>query len=99
MKYQVVVFPSAERDLLEIRTYFEEILVASADSLIDKIYEALVPLTTTPFMYPLVHDDIISAKGFHFITVDSYIIFYKISGETVQIHRVLYGRRLYNSII
>jgi len=99
MRYKVQVFPSAENDLLEIRSYFEEVLKISADALIDKFYEALKPLVETPFMHPLVQDDVLAKKGFHFLVVDNYISFYKISEDLVQIHRFIYGRRMTSSLL
>jgi len=99
MKYQVQVFPSAENDLLEIRTYFEDVLKITADGLIDKFYAALLPLVDTPFMHPLVQDRVLSQKGFHFCVVDNFIIFYKIIENTVQIHRFVFGRRQTSSLL
>ncbi len=99
MKYQVQVFPSAENDLLEIRVYFEDVLKITADGLIDKFYEALLPLVDTPFMHPLVQDPVLSLKGFHFCVVDNFIIFYKIIETRVQIHRFVFGRRQISSIL
>jgi len=99
MKYHVEVFPSAEGDLQEIRAYFEDVLKTSADGLIDKFYDALLPLVDTPFMHPLVQDRMLSQKGFHFCVVDNFIIFYKIVENTVQIHRFLFGRRQISSLL
>ena len=76
MRYNVQIFPTAEIDLLEIRSYFEEVLKVSADSLIDKFYDALKPLSETPFMHPLVQDDVLARKEFHFLVVDNYIVFH-----------------------
>ena len=99
MKYQVQVFPSAENDLLEIRVYFENVLKIAADGLIDKFYDALLPLLDTPFMHPLVQDSVLSQKGYHFCVVDNLIIFYKIVETTVQIHRFVFGRRQISSLL
>ena len=99
MKYHVEIFPSAENDLLEIRGYFEDVLKISADSLIDKFYDALLPLVDTPFMHPLVQDRVLSQKKFHFCVVDNFIIFYKIVENTVQIQRFVFGRRQISSLL
>lgn len=99
MKYRVQVFPLAERDLLEIRSYFEEVLKISADGLIDRFYSALNPLIETPFMHPLVQDDILAQKGFRYLVVENYVAFYKIKDDTVQIHRFVYGRRKISSLL
>jgi len=99
MKYSVQVFPAAERDLLEIRSYLEGVLKTSADGLIDKFYSALKPLVETPFMHPLVQDDILAQKGFHYLVVENYVAFYKIKDDVVQIHRFIYGRRRVSSLL
>lgn len=40
-------------------------------------------------------DKKMSEVGFRMLTVEKYIIFYKIDGEDVYIHRVLHGARNY----
>ena len=99
MKYHVQVFPTAENDVLEIREYFEGVLKTTADGLIDKFYDALLPLVETPFMHPLVQDSVLSQKGFRFCVVDNFIIFYKIVENTVEIHRFVFGRRQLSSLL
>jgi len=99
MKYKVQVFPSAEIDLLEIRGYFEDVLKISADGLIDKFYDAIKPLVETPFMHPLVQDDVLSQKGYRYLVVENYVAFYKIKEDIVQIHRFIYGRRMISSLL
>jgi len=99
MKYRVEIFPSAENDLREIRSYFEEVLQTDADRLIDKFYEALIPLVDSPYMYASVKDPVLGARGFHSVAVDNYLVFFKVVGDTVQIHRFIYGRRRFSSLL
>ena len=41
----------------------------------------------------------LAAKGYRYLIVENYLVFYTISGQTVQIQRILYGRRNYQNIL
>jgi toxin ParE1/3/4 len=99
MKYSVRIYPTAQNDLLEIKDYFENKLKTKVDGLFGKIDKQIDLLETNPFIHPLVKDPYLNQLGYRMIPVDSFLIFYIISDNTVQIHRFLYGRRDYLSIL
>jgi addiction module RelE/StbE family toxin len=99
VKYEVLIFPSAEADLNEIKEYFKTVLAISADTLIDKFIYAIELLEENPFIHPIVRDKHLAEKGYRFIPIDNYLVFYVINNTTVQIHRFLYGKRLYTKIL
>ena len=41
----------------------------------------------------------LAAKGYRYLIVENYLVFYTISGQMVQIQRILYGRRNYQNIL
>jgi len=99
MKYNVLIFPTAESDILEIKEYFEKEFSISADPLIGKFIDVIELLEDNPFMHPLVRDVHLARKGYRLIHVDNYLVFSKIVDDTVQILRFLYGKRLYSQIL
>ncbi len=56
-------------------------------------------LEKNPFMYPLVKDQYLNQLGYHMIPIDNFLVFYIVSGNEVQIHRFLYGKRNYLEIL
>ncbi|GHU50654.1 hypothetical protein FACS1894127_6200 [Clostridia bacterium] len=63
--------------------------------MIAKLKKAMFSLDTSPHSCPLVRDDALAAQGYRGMFVDSYAVFYVIaeSEKTVNVSRVLYGRR------
>ena len=94
-KFTVLIYPSAEADLLEIKDYFENKLKVSANKLFEKFYNSIDILEKNPLIYPLVKDPFLNQLGYRIITIDNFILFYVIENNEVQIHRFLYGKRDY----
>jgi toxin ParE1/3/4 len=98
-KYQVKIYPRAEKDLWEIKEYFNQSLQISCNKLFLKLAEYLKKLESYPLLFPSVKDPILAAQGYRFISIDNYLIFYVIADDIVQIHRFLYARRDYASLL
>lgn len=98
-KYSVLFYPKAQSDLAEIQDYFEKVLSISASGFLEKLLAHIPVLEDNPFIHAHVRDPILKDKGYRFFQIDNYLVFYRISSSTVQIHRVLYGRRQYGSLL
>jgi len=97
--YTVLFYPKAQTDLLEIKNYFEKAFSISAQGFINKVMNHIPLLEENPYIYALVKDPILKEKGYRFFQVDNYLAFFVIVDMTVQIRRVLYGRRQYSLIL
>lgn len=97
--YKALIFPAVEQDLLDIKEYFESKLYSSPDSLFQKVYNQIDLIERNPFMYPLVKDTLLSSLGYHIIPIDNYLLFYVVNENTIEIHRFLFGKRNYLSIL
>ncbi|NCN05734.1 MAG: type II toxin-antitoxin system RelE/ParE family toxin [Spirochaetales bacterium] len=97
--YSVIIFPRAQADLLEIRSYLEEVLSIPANTFLGKLSSHIPLLEENPFIHALILDPILNEKGYRFFQIDNYLAFYKVIERTVQIHRVLYGGRDYSKIL
>lgn len=55
-------------------------------------------LSNMPERCPKPKDLALAAKGYRYLIVKNYLVFYVIVGDTVQIRRILYARRDYRSL-
>jgi len=97
-KYTVLIFPKAEEDFLEVKTYLEERLKTSASPLFEKVHSTIDLLEENPLIFPLIKDPYLNQLGYRMVPIDNFLLFYQILGTEVQIHRFLYGRREYHLI-
>ena len=107
-KYEVKIFSTAKQDLLEIIDYLngacslDEAIELSPETALryyDKLTEEIGGLSHMPERCPRPRDLALAAKGYRYLIVENYLVFYTISGQTVQIQRILYGRRNYQNIL
>jgi plasmid stabilization system protein ParE len=101
--YEVRVSAPAENDLRDIARYitFQLSAPTTALNMIRTIREAIAKLEMAPLIHPLVRDDRLAAMGYRLLVVKNYIAFY-IANEkekTVDVDRILFGRRDWVSII
>ena len=94
-KYSVLIFPKAENDLKETKTYFEEILKTPSKTLFEKFFNEIDNLEENPYRYPLLKDPHLNQLGYRIIPIDNFLVFFIVHEKEVQIHRFLYGRRNY----
>ena len=93
--YKVKIYPSARRDLEEIIEYLNTLSKDAALRYYDELVKEISSLTHMPERYPHPRDIALAAKGYRFLTVKNYLVFYVVTGDTVQIRRILYAKRDY----
>ena len=52
-----------------------------------------------PERCPRPKDLALAAKGYRYLIVKNYLVFYAVVGDTVQIRRILYARRDYWALL
>lgn len=97
--YKVKIYPAAKQDLLEIIDYLNTLSREAALRYYDLLTEDIASLATMPERYPRPKDLALAAKGYRYLAVKNYLVFYVVSGDTVQIRRILYGHRDYLSLL
>jgi toxin ParE1/3/4 len=95
VKYSVLLYPSAEKDIYETKDYFTNVLKASPNPLFEKVLYEIGLLESNPYIYPLLKDQYLNQLGYRMIPIDNFLLFYIIKDHEVQIHRFLYGKRNY----
>ena len=97
--YKVKIYPAAKQDLLGIIDYLNTLSHAAALRYYDLLTGEIASLSRMPERCPRPRDLALSARGFRYLIVEKYLVFYKIAGDTVQIHRILYGKRNYQALL
>ena len=98
-KYEVIITPSAQKDLTEIKSYFTNVLKTSSNSIFEKFLEQVKILKVHPFTYKVHQDPLLKLVGYRIIPIDNNLMFYVIKSNIVQIHRVLYAKRNYLQLL
>ena len=87
----------AADDLNEIMRYYcEELFIPQAAAgFHNNIQRQIELIDDNPLMYPLHHDEKLSAEGYRFVTIGRYLMFYIVSDDetSVDIIRIVYGGR------
>lgn len=98
-KYKVVIFPTAKQDLNDIVDYLNTLSPEAALKYYDEITEQIASLSEFPERCPRPKDLALAAKGYRYLIVRNYLVFYVVTGDTVQVRRILYGRRDYTQLL
>ena len=97
--YKVLIFPAAEQDLSDIVDYLNTLSPDVALRYYDLLTEEIASLAQMPNRCPKPRDLALAAKGYRYLSVKDYLVFYVVSGNTVEIRRIVYGRRNYQSFL
>lgn len=95
--FSLLISDTAANDLLEIISYLRNELSFpnSAELLVKKVRSETSKLKKLHFLFPLVEDEILAARGIRKLSIDNILIFYIISEskKNVTIIRILHARR------
>lgn len=96
-KNKIKYSPAAVDDMDEIFSYISEDDVSAAENLLQKLDRHISGLADFPEIGSVLSEDEYSLiqRGYRFIVVNPYLVFYRVIQETVIIHRILHGRRDY----
>lgn len=94
-KYSIEYSEEAKIDLIGIKKYIKYNLQEPniAERLINKLTKAIENIKNNPEIYAIIDDEFIKKLEIRKVIIDNYIVFYRIKNNTVQIVRILYGRR------
>lgn len=95
----VRIYPAAKQDLLDIVDYLNTLSADVALRYYDLLTEQIASLSNMPERCPRPKDLALAAKGYRYLIVEKYLVFYVVVGDTVQIRRIIYGRRDYSSLL
>ena len=97
--YKVRIYPTAKQDMREIVQYLNTLSQESALANYDLLVEKIAGLAQMPERCPQLNDLALRAKGYRYLLVKNYLVFFVVAGDTVQFRRVLYARRDYRALL
>ncbi|MNI43858.1 Plasmid stabilization system protein [compost metagenome] len=100
-KYKLSYLKLAQSDLLEIVDYISNELSApqAALNFIDKLDKSILNLEQFPFSGQPYRNNRKFETAYRVQVVESYLVFYVVYDDVVEIHRILYGKRNYEQLI
>ena len=100
-KYIIEYSNEAREDLIKIKRYIKYSLheCITAEKLVSKINLEIEKLKNNPKIYAIIDDEYIKRLEIRKIVVDNYIVFYRIYNYSIQIVRIMYGRRNWTSLL
>ena len=90
---KVWVLRRAQGDLTEIRDWLRLENPTAAERVLNRILDDIEGLGRLPKLGPVVKDLRLSLRGFRRLVCERYLIFYRLRGQRVVVHRVLHARR------
>jgi len=97
--YTLRYLPVAVDDLISIFDWIANDSPANAAAFVDKLDQRIGNLGTHPFLGRIPKDDKLKISGYRVLVIESYLVFYIIRGQTVEIHRVIHGSRHLDDIL
>ena len=97
--YKIKIFPRAKQDMEEVIDYLNTLSTDVALKYYDLLVEEIAGLSQMPERCPRPKDLALAARGYRYLIVKNYLVFYVIAGDTVQIRRILYARRNYKGLL
>lgn len=100
-KYKIEYSRDSKQDLVRIKKYIKYNLQEPkiAENLINKIRDGIEKLRDDPEIYSIIDEDIIKRLEIRKILIENYIVFYRIKNQTIEIVRIMYGKRNWISLL
>ena len=71
----------------------------AAQRLKNEVKKAFEKIKKNPFIYPTVPVEYLASKGYRFMVVKNYMLFFKVKEKQINIDRFLYGPRDWINIL
>lgn len=94
--YKIEYLPIAEEDLSNIIHYIMLDNPDAALAMADKLDQSISVLELFPNSNTIPDDIRLQALNYRMLVVDPYLVFYVVLNDTVEIRRILHGKRKYN---
>ncbi|WP_314586350.1 type II toxin-antitoxin system RelE/ParE family toxin [Paenibacillus terrigena] len=91
--------PSAEQDITEIIDYVSLDNPSAALNLLNQFDESISILAHFPLSDPIPKDSRLQLLNYRMLVIQSYIVFYVVQNNYVEIRRVLHAKRKYDFLL
>lgn len=97
--YKIRIFRSAQEDLRDIVDYLNTLSPTVAQNYYNLLVQKISSLEQFPDRCAQPRNFALRAKGYRYLLVKHYYVFFIISGDTVQIRRILYAKQNYQQLL
>ena len=94
-RYKVRVLPAAQRNVKDILRLLTALSPDTARLYHELFAAGFRSLTEMPLRCPPARDAYMAERGYRYLLVRNYLVFFLVSGDTVQITHVIDGRSNY----
>ncbi|WP_424429396.1 type II toxin-antitoxin system RelE/ParE family toxin [Poseidonibacter sp.] len=98
-KYEIKYLPIAEEDLSDIIDYILTDNPDYAMELLRKFNETISRLENFPNLGVVPKDSFIAQMNYRILIVDAYLVFYVFINDTIEIQRIINGKRKYDYLL
>lgn len=100
-KYQLKIYPLARLDMEQIFNYIAVELCnpTAAIGQINDFEKAFDNICSFPESCPFINNEYVKDKSLRKLVVNNYIAFYRIRDKEIEVVRVLYGMRNYETLL
>lgn len=98
-KFEIVYLPVAQRDIKDIVSYIKRDSPNAAMKMIKTFDERIKILADFPESGKVPKDVRLKYSGYRIVVVGNYLVFYVIKNNTVEIRRILHGKRDYGFLL
>ncbi len=98
-KYTLRYLPIAQDDLVSIFDYIAQDSPNRALSFVEKLDQRIGRLEQHPNLGRVPRHPKLREFGYRVLIVESYLVFYIIRGQTIEVHRVVHGSRNLDHLI
>ena len=98
-KFEINYLPIAQQDLVDILEYIQIDNPSAALNLLGEIDQVISGLEDFPQLGFIPKDNHLKNLGYRILVVNNYLVFYVILNESVEIRRIIHGKRKYDFIL
>jgi len=98
-KFRIEYLPIAAKDLTEVLDYIRIDNSTAALRIIDEIDRTISKLAHFPFIGQVPKDPRLIHLNYRMLVVGSYLVFYVVFEDVVEIRRIMHGKRKYDFLV
>ncbi|MDR1247651.1 MAG: type II toxin-antitoxin system RelE/ParE family toxin [Clostridiales Family XIII bacterium] len=98
-RFKVKILRKVQEDLIDTVEYLNTLSPQAALRYYDLLTEKISGLSEMPERCASVRDEQLRLRGYRFMIVENYTVFFVIENDTVQIRRILHYRRQYEHLL
>jgi plasmid stabilization system protein ParE len=98
-QYKIKIYKKAQYDLEKIVTYLNHFYSETAIKYYDLIVSEIAKLSHNPKRCSLVREEELRRRGYRYLLVVNYIVFFVVKDSTVQIRSIMYNKQQYKDFL